>query len=281
MNLSVIAPVQWLVDLFIPIIEFLHSILGSWGWSIIALTVLIRLVLLPLAIKSFRSLQGMATIAPQMKVVQEKYKDDKPRQQQEVMKLYKEAGANPVGGCLPIIAQFPVFIALFYMLRTDLRDEICNQSARSCGSIPGGPFGEEFLFIPDITAKATGAVLVVLLVLYVGSQLLSFVVNQNPTMDKTQKRIFMALPFVFVPFILNFPAGLLVYWITTNLFTGVQQFALRRIYGVTPPTAADAVAATATAPAAGATPATMPSVSTKAPPRPPRQKKKQRSGRRK
>src|SRR6185503_2659925 len=126
-----------------------------------------------------------------------------------------------------------VFLSLFYMLRTDLRHDICPEvnpagvpNPKPCG--PGGDAG--FLFIPDLTDKATGGVLVVLIILYVGSQLLSSIL-MPATVDKTQRMIFMALPFIFVPFIIRFPAGLIVYWITTNLWTVSQQTALRKIMG--------------------------------------------------
>jgi YidC/Oxa1 family membrane protein insertase len=126
-----------------------------------------------------------------------------------------------------------VFLALFYMLQDDLRLDICPEvnppgtgDPQPCGS--GG--AAEFLFIPDLTDKATGGVLVTLIVLYVGSQLLSTVLMSTAT-DRTQRMIFLALPFVFVIFIISFPAGLLVYWITTNFWTIVQQMIVRKRLG--------------------------------------------------
>jgi YidC/Oxa1 family membrane protein insertase len=149
------------------------------------------------------------------------------------MKFYRENKVNPFASCLPLLAQLPVFLALFYMLQKDLRLDVCpdvnppgTSNPDPCG--PGGP--AEFLFIPDITDKATGSVLVALIVLYVGSQLLSTVLMSTAT-DRTQRMIFLALPFVFVIFVINFPAGLLVYWITTNLWTIVQQAIVRKRLG--------------------------------------------------
>ncbi len=100
---------------------------GSWGWSIIALTVLVRACLLPLTFKQFHSMQRLAHLQPEMKKLQEKYKGDKERMNQEMMKFYRENKVNPFSSCLPMVAQFPVFISLYYMLRVDLRYDICPQ----------------------------------------------------------------------------------------------------------------------------------------------------------
>src|SRR3712207_4349353 len=119
-------------------------------------------------------MRALQQIAPLMKEVQNKYKDDKQRQQQEMMKLYQEHKVNPFASCLPLLAQLPVFIALFYLLQDDLRNEICGQNDKPCGELGGQAAKDaEFLFIPDITDNATGGVLITLIVLYVGSQLLS------------------------------------------------------------------------------------------------------------
>jgi YidC/Oxa1 family membrane protein insertase len=226
---------QPLIDVFEPILVFFHDKVGlGWGWSIVALTVCVRALLLPLAIKQYRSMKALQEIAPELKKVQEKYKDDKQRQQQEVMKFYQENKVNPLASCLPLVAQLPVFLALYYMLRTDLKEEICGtrMASQVCEKIDPG--SGQFLFIPDLTDKATGGVLVILIVLYVSSQLLSSILMPS-TVDRTQRMIFMALPFIFVPFIIGFPAGLIVYWITTNLWTVSQQTALRKIMGAPKP----------------------------------------------
>jgi YidC/Oxa1 family membrane protein insertase len=226
---------QPLIDVFEPVLVFFHDEVGlAWGWSIVALTICVRALLLPLAIKQYRSRKALQEIAPELRKVQEKHKDDKQRQQQEVMKFYQENKVNPLASCLPLVLQLPVFLALYYMLRTDLKEEICGTRAADVVCEQVSPGSGQFLFIPDLTDKATGGVLVVLIVLYVSSQLLSSIL-MPATVDKTQRMIFMALPFIFVPFIIQFPAGLIVYWITTNLWTVSQQTALRKIMGAPKP----------------------------------------------
>lgn len=231
---------QPLIDVFEALLKALHSVVGSWGLAIIGLTLVIRSLLLPLAIVQYRSMKGMAALAPKIKELQEKHKDDPRKRAEEQQKLMRESGVNPAAGCLPLLFQAPVFISLFYMLRADLKVDICDPIGRgvidktaqlvnvTCDSVEKG--SGAFWFIPDLTAKGTGAVLIALLVLYVGSQLLSTLLMPS-TVTGLQRNIFYALPFLFVPFIIGFPTGLLVYWITTNLFTVVQQVALRRIYG--------------------------------------------------
>ena len=249
---------QPLIDVFESVLQFFHNHVGlSWGLAIVALTILMRAILLPLTVKQFHSMQKMQHMQPQMKAIQAKYKDDKQRQQQEIMKFYKENEINPLGSCLPLVAQIPVFISLFYMLRQDLRKNICPHTqalyqakyaamhhitvAQAAGhTTPCGPNnGAGFLFIPDLTNKATGAVLIVLLILYVGTQLASSLMMSSPMMDKQQRRLMLFLPLVFVVIVINFPAGLIVYWITTNTWTMGQQFTVRRLIGPpAPPVAA-------------------------------------------
>ena len=120
---------QPLIDVFEAVLKFFHNHVGiSWGFSIVLLTIVMRAILLPLTVKQFHSMQKMQHMQPQMKAIQAKYKDDKQRQQQEIMKFYKENEINPLGSCLPLVAQIPVFISLFYMLRQDLRKNICPQT---------------------------------------------------------------------------------------------------------------------------------------------------------
>lgn len=227
-------PIQPLINLFEAILVFFHDHVGlGWGLAIVVMTVIVRACLLPLTLKQFKSMQALAQHAPEMKKLQERYKGDKERLNQEMMKFYRENRINPAASCLPMIAQLPVFLSLYYMLRTDLRHDICPEinppdipNPQPCGAT--GDSG--FLFIPDLTSQATGAVLVALIVLYVGSQLLSTLLMSTTT-DRTQRMIFIALPFLFVLFVINFPAGLLVYWITTNLWTIVQQTIVRKRLG--------------------------------------------------
>jgi len=226
---------QPLIDIFEAVLKFFHNNLGiSWGFSIVLLTIVMRAILVPLTFKQFHSMQKLQRLQPQLKAIQTKYKEDKQRQQQEMMKFYKENEINPLGSCLPLVAQLPVFISLFYMLRQDLRKNICLPTQQlhwqqymaahhvslqqAMGStVPCGAHnGAGFLFIPDLTNNATGVVLIVLLVLYVGSQLFSSLMMSSPMMDPTQRKLMMLLPLFFVVVVINFPAGLLVYWITTN-----------------------------------------------------------------
>jgi YidC/Oxa1 family membrane protein insertase len=225
---------QPLIDLFEWLLLRFHDDLGlGWGMSIIGMTLLIRLALLPLTLKQMRAMQNLARHQPELKKLQEKYKGDRERLNQEMMKFYKENQVNPFASCLPLLAQFPVFIALFYMLRTDLRHDICPD-INPIGTVNPKPCGEggdaEFFFIPDLTSKAVGAVLVVLLILYVASQMASTLLS-TVSADKTQRMIFLLLPVFFVPLVFTFPAGLLLYWITTNLWTIVQGVIVRRRVG--------------------------------------------------
>ena len=249
-----------LISAFEWIMVFIHDHLvgGSWGLAIVGLTIVIRAVLVPLTFKQLKSMQEMQRHVPEMQALKEKYKEDKQRQQQELMKFYREHKINPLASCLPLLLQLPVFISLFYMLKTDLKKHICGnqlveyfnshpkQAAQyhsglhvsefahlptkfvestSCNKV--APDSGKFLFIPDITTKATGIVLLVLIVVYVGSQLASTLVA-TATADPNQRRLMLALPFVFIIFLYRFPAGLLVYWITTNLWTVGQQLVIRR-----------------------------------------------------
>ena len=290
--------IQPLIDVFEGVLKFFHDNVGlGWGASIIALTLTVRAILLPLTLKQVKSMQEMQRIAPQMKELQAKYKDDRQRLNQEMMKLYQEHKVNPFASCLPLLAQLPVFISLFYMLRRDLRHDICPE-INPAGSLShtkpcGSTAASEFFFIPDITNKATGAVLITLLVLYVGTQLASSLL-MSVTADPRQRYIFMALPFVFIPAIIGFPAGLLVYWITTNIWTIVQQWIVRKTVGPVRPAAATAGGGDGKggggSAAVGGAAANRPKPSgdgngakptrRSAPPPPPRQRKKKKTGRR-
>jgi YidC/Oxa1 family membrane protein insertase len=243
---------QPLIDVFEAVLKFFHNNLGvGWGLSIVLLTVVIRAFLVPLTVKQFRSMQALQAHQPELKALQAKYKDDKQRLNQEIMKFYKENQVNPLGSCLPLLAQFPVFISLYYLLRKDLRGYICPEVEKAyqvahhaaSASVPCGVnHGAQFLFIGDLTNKATGIVLIVLMLAYVGSQLFSSLLMSSSAMDPTQRKIMVLMPLVFVFLFINFPAGVIVYWITTNLWTIVQQTIVKRIVGPPPtPVTAKAV----------------------------------------
>jgi YidC/Oxa1 family membrane protein insertase len=176
-----------------------------------------------------------------------------------MMKFYSENRVNPLASCFPLLFQLPFFISLYYMLRTDLRLDICGQKAVACAdasvasfhSVGAQPGDESFLFIHDLTGRATGVVLIVLILLYVGTQLASSLLS-TASMDRQQRMIMLFLPVVFVAFIINFPAGLMVYWITTNTWTIVQQLIVRKTVGLPSrqrPALATAGGGTVTAPA--------------------------------
>jgi YidC/Oxa1 family membrane protein insertase len=239
---------QPLIDFANGVLQFFHDDVGlSWGMSIIALTICTRALLIPLTYKQLKGMRAMQALQPQIKELQEKYKNDKQRMQQEMMRFYKENKVNPFASCIPLVAQLPVFITLFFVLKNELPNDIGGAEA-------------SFWFIDDLTSKAVGAELIVLLVLYVGTQLISGMV-MSITADKSQRMLMFALPLIFVPFILSFPAGLILYWITTNVWTIGQQLVIRKV--VPPPVVATPDGAAAVQAA-------------KPPPPPPRKKKRRR-----
>ncbi len=251
---------QFMVDIADKVLVFFHDSAGlSWGGAIIALTITVRALLIPLTYKQLKGMRALQALQPQIKEIQAKYKNDKQRMQQEMMRFYQENKVNPFASCIPLLAQLPVFITLFYVLQNDLRFDICGQTAKTCGEIPGN-WGEGFLFIPDLTAKAEGGVLIALLLIYVGTQLISGLV-MAVTADKSQRMLMFVLPLIFVPFIISFPAGLILYWITTNVWTIGQQFVIQKVIPVPDVATPEGAAALA---------------ATKAPPPPPRKKKKRR-----
>jgi YidC/Oxa1 family membrane protein insertase len=213
---------QPLIDIANGVLQFFHDSAGlSWGMSIIALTVVTRALLIPLTYRQLKGMRALQALQPQIKEIQAKYKNDRQRMQQEMMRFYQENKVNPFASCIPLIAQLPVFITLFYVLRHELPADI-GCEAGHCGA------EASFLFINDLTAKAVGAELIVLLVLYIGTQLVSGLV-MSVTADKSQRMMMMVLPFIFVPFIISFPAGLILYWITTNFWTMGQQYTIQRL----------------------------------------------------
>jgi YidC/Oxa1 family membrane protein insertase len=197
------------------VLDWFHSSLGlTWAWSIVATTVVVRMLLVPLTIRQIHSMQSLQKHAPQMKEIQKKYKHDRQKQNEELMKFYRENKINPAASCLPMLLQLPVFIALYYTLRHF--------------AFKGGTLA--FLhFIPSIkdgtTAHWGGYVL---LLVYVVSQMASSYFMMTTT-DKTQRVLFMIMPVVFVFIIARFPAGLVLYWVTTNLWTVGQGLITRRL----------------------------------------------------
>jgi len=254
---------QPLINVADAVLSAFHDLGLSWGAAIIALTFATRLVLIPLTYKQIKGMRALQAFQPQIKALQEKYKNDRQRLSQEMMKFYQENKINPLASCIPLLAQMPIFITLFYTLRGPLREDICGQTEKPCGEVLNpatgsvGGFGEAFLFIPDLTAEAVGGVLIALIVIYVTTQLFSGLVMAT-TADRNQKLLMIALPFIFIPFIISFPAGLILYWITTNVWTIGQQAVVNRV--IPPPDMADPELVAAAKP----------------PPPPPRKKKRRR-----
>jgi YidC/Oxa1 family membrane protein insertase len=199
-----------------------HGTIGlPWAWAIVALTVIVRIAIVPLAVKQIHSMQNLQRFAPQMKEIQQKYKADKQKQNEELMKFYKEHKINPAASCLPLLAQLPVFFALYFVLR--------HQHSFVHFDKAGHPLDNlSWLGLINITQHATVGWGPLLIVIYVASQLSSSYF-MSTTADKTQRILLMVLPVVFVPFIVRFPTGLVLYWVTTNLWTVGQGLITRRL----------------------------------------------------
>jgi YidC/Oxa1 family membrane protein insertase len=214
---SILTPLE---NILTSVLEWFHGTAGlSWAWSIVALTVVVRLLLLPLTVKQIHSMQNLQMHAPEMKEIQQRWKHDKQRQNEELMKFYKENKVNPAASCLPMVAQIPVFIALFYTLK-DFEREIFPK-------YPGSSL--DFVGLVDITQKVSTGWGPLLLVIYVASQLTSTYLMSQTVQQKAQRYLMMALPIIFLPFMLRFPAGLLIYWVTSNLWTTGQGVITRRL----------------------------------------------------
>jgi len=201
------------------LLEHLHDSVGlSWGWSIVALTIIVRVALVPIMVKQIHSMQRMQAHLPEMKEIQQKYKGDRQRLNEELMKFYKENEINPAASCLPMLVQIPVFFALYFVLR--------NFSNHT--KAPADELG--WLIVPNITKHITehwsGWIL---LVIYVCSQVGYAFFGLPPATPKSQRYLFMILPVAFVPVITRFPVGLLMYWMTTNLWTIGQGIVTRRL----------------------------------------------------
>ncbi len=210
---SLLTPLE---DLLRHILNALHSLGLPWAWSIVGLTIIVRMLLVPLTVKQIHSMQNMQAHAPQMKEIQRKYKGDRAKLNEELMKFYKENNINPAASCLPLVAQLPVFIGLFYTLRHFAKHP------------PPGDLSW-LHFVPNIAKHANSDWSgYVLLTIYVLSQVAS-TYFMSGAMQKSQRYLMMVLPIVFIPFILRFPTGLVLYWMTTNLWTVGQGLITRRL----------------------------------------------------
>lgn len=199
----------WAAQPLFHLLEFMHSLVGNWGWAIVLMTLTVKIVLYPLTASSYRSMAKMRKFAPKMTQLREQYGDDRQQLGQEMMKLYRKEKLNPMGGCLPILIQMPVFIALYWVLKESVE---LRQS----------PF---IFWIEDLSIKDPFFVLPLLMGV---SMFLQMQMQQQPTMDPTQARIMKLMPVVFTFMFLWFPAGLTLYWFINNVTTIVQQWIVNR-----------------------------------------------------
>jgi YidC/Oxa1 family membrane protein insertase len=221
--MMVFSPLTPIEHLLRDVLNWIHGTIGlPWAWSIVALTILVRVVLVPLTVRQIHSMQSMQAHMPEMKAIQQKYKTDKKRQQEELMKFYRENQINPAASCLPLVAQLPVFFALYFVLREFSKHP------------PAGSLSWLHI-VPNIADHANAHWSgYLLLVIYAASQV-SSTYFMSATMDKTQRYLMMVLPIFFITFLLRFPMGLVIYWVTTNLWTVGQGLVTRRLTQKTPP----------------------------------------------
>jgi YidC/Oxa1 family membrane protein insertase len=204
------------------IIKFFQEQVGlSWGLAIVALTITVRALVLPLSIRGIKSMRHMQLVAPELKEVQEKYKDDRERQQREMMELYKRHGVNPLASCFPFLLQIPFFIAVYSLLRgSSFHDDVVNSGA-----------SQSFLFINSIIEKPDGAEKWILIILFITTTAATFIYTTATTQTTTgpTRYLFLALPLLFAPVIASQPAGLGLYWVTTNFWSLGQQVVVQRL----------------------------------------------------
>ncbi len=220
----------WLENILKWILNTIHIVIPNFGIAIIILTIIVKALLFPLTKKSFESTAKMQTLQPKMQELREKHKDNPQKLNQEMASMYKKEGVNPLGGCLPLLLQFPFFIAMFGLFNNHF-------DLRGATFIPGwiGDLSapESILSFGDFTLPILGwNDLRLLPILFVGSQLVTSHFMQNPGSSGGQaKMIQYMLPIVFFFVLYNMPSGLLVYWITTNILTGAQQYYNMKIKG--------------------------------------------------
>lgn len=253
---SILSPLYWIVSWIIVRFHDVYSLIfnedsgWAWGLSIVSLVVVIRIALIPLFFKQIKATRNMQALQPRMKKIQERYKNDKQRQSEEMMKLYKETGTNPLSSCLPILAQSPFFIALFQVLNHIAGNKTVGvltpgqvESAREA-TIFGAPIAAKFMDTAGKLTEQFGAsltnvrvVTVIMIVLmslsqfYTQRQLMTKNVDltvKTPFMNQ-QKMLMYIFPILFAVFGINFPVGVLIYWLTTNVWTlGQQMYVITR-----------------------------------------------------
>jgi YidC/Oxa1 family membrane protein insertase len=192
--------------------NWINRYVGSYGWTIIILTFIIKLILYPLSLKSFKSMKGLQKIQPLMKEIQEKYKDDRQRQNQELMKLYKDHKINPMGGCLPLLLQIPILFALYRVFQSAIE-------------LRQTPFHIVGTWLPDLSAPDPYLITPLLM----GA---SWFIQQKMTPtpgDAMQQKIMMFMPLIFTFMFLTFPSGLVIYWLISNILSIIQQVYINRV----------------------------------------------------
>jgi YidC/Oxa1 family membrane protein insertase len=260
--------VGWVLSRIYGVLSPVFGVSSGWTWAltIVILVVLMRLVMVPLFIKQMHTTRAMTSLQPQMAELRKRYKNDKQTLNQETMKLYQEAGVNPLMGCLPVVAQLPLFFSLFSVLKaiTEYKGgtpkyhlNIAMVQSAQHAKILGATIGDKFLFSHGVPLHAKAVILAAVLISMVTTYLtvrqsmkrgmMPAASPDNP-MGQSQKYMAYIMPF-FALTGLYWPFGLVLYWVTTNLWTLVQQWALFKRYPYTPPAA---VAAGAGAPAVGA-----------------------------
>jgi len=210
-NLELTVDFGWLWFIANPLFWLLakiHSLIGNWGWSIVLLTVVVKIVLFPLSAKAYKSMAKMRKMGPEMKRIKEQYGDDRQKMSQEMMKFYQKEKINPLGGCLPIVVQMPVFIALYWMLLESVE-------------LRHAPF---MLWINDLSAQDPYFILPIIMG---ASMFVQQLLNPTPP-DPMQAKIMKMLPVIFTFFFLWFPAGLVIYWICNNVISILQQWIITR-----------------------------------------------------
>ena len=209
---------------------------AAWALSIVMLVVLIRICLIPLFVKQIKAQRGLQVLQPQMKAIQTKYKNDKQKQSEEMMKLYKETGTNPLSSCLPILVQSPFFFALFHVLSyvakgqpVGVLDQATVDQARAA-TVFGAPIANSFVNNEgSMTTRVVAAVMIILMTATTFTTQRQLMVKNQPLgqanpMMQQQKILLYVFPAMFAIFGINFPIGVLIYWLTTNLWTMGQQF---------------------------------------------------------
>ncbi|WP_333707802.1 membrane protein insertase YidC [Ottowia beijingensis] len=200
-------PLYWLLDK-------LHGVIGNWGWAIVALVFLLKILFYPLNAKAYASMAKMKAINPKVMDLRERYKDNPQQMQMEMMRVYREEKVNPMGGCLPILIQIPVFIALYWVLLSSVE-------------MRGAPW---ILWIKDLSIKDPYFILPVVMTL---TTLLQTALNPLPP-DPMQAKLMWMMPLMFSVMFFFFPAGLVLYWITNNVLTIAQQWVINTRMGVPP-----------------------------------------------